>query len=311
MIYTITLNPALDRSIIVDNLVSDDANRVESEERYAGGKGIDASRVIKVLGGESVALGFVGGFHGIELEQRLLRQGVMCDFVETRGETRTNILIFEKQKNTQTILNASGPEVNEFEIRELLEKIKLVDNPEYVIVSGSVPKGVRQDIYKDIVTILKDRGAVTALDADGEVMKNGIGSLPNIVKPNIYELGRIIDREIKSVDDAVKGAEELLNKGVETVLVSMGGDGALLVGDSVGAKGIRGIPPKVKVDSTVGAGDSFLAAFILGKYRKLNIEDCLTFAVAAGAAASITPGTELCRKEDVERILKEVRIEEI
>lgn len=311
MIYTVTLNPALDRSIIVDLLVADDANRVVSEERYAGGKGIDASRVIKVLEGESVALGFVGGFHGMELEQRLLRQGVMCDFVGTRGETRTNILIFEKQRSSQTMLNASGPEVNEIEVRELIEKIKSIDNPEYVIVSGSVPKGVRNDIYMDIVKILKERGAVTALDADGEVMKTGIDSFPNIIKPNIHELGRLIGREIKSVDDAVKGADELLKKGIETVLVSMGGDGALLVGDSIGPKGIRGIPPVVKVDSTVGAGDSFLAAFVLGKYREMDVVDCLRFAVAAGAAASLTPGTELCRKEDVQRLLKEVRIEEI
>jgi 1-phosphofructokinase family hexose kinase len=308
MIYTITLNPALDRSIVVDCLVSDDANRIKSEVRYAGGKGIDVSRVIKVLGGESVALGFVGGYHGTELEQLLLRQGVKCDFIETRGETRTNILIFEKDKKAHTSLNAAGPEVNEIEVGELLEKIKLVDDPEYVIISGSVPQRVDLDIYKEIVRIMKGRGAITALDADGEVMKRGITALPNIIKPNIHELGRLLGREMKDIFDVVDGAKELLDMGIEIVLVSMGGDGAILVSDEIA---IKGVPPKVTVDSTVGAGDSFLAGFVLGKMRSLEIKDCLALAIASGAAASITPGTELCRKEDVDRLIDKVTIEEI
>ena len=160
MIYTVTLNPALDRALEVDELVPDDANRIRHEHSYAGGKGIDASRVVKVLGGESVALGFMGGFHGMELEQRLLRQGVRCDFVETRGETRTNILIFEKNKKTHTSLNASGQRVNEVEIGELLDKIRQVEDPGYFIVSGSVPEGVPVDIYAQIVAIARERGSL-------------------------------------------------------------------------------------------------------------------------------------------------------
>ncbi|MBN1573891.1 MAG: 1-phosphofructokinase [Deltaproteobacteria bacterium] len=314
MIYTITLNPALDRSITVEMLVSDDANRVVSEERYAGGKGIDVSRVIQVLGGDSVALGFVGGFHGMELEQRLLRQGVKCDFVETRRETRTNILIHEKLKKTHTILNASGPEVNEVEIRELMEKIKVIEDPEYAVISGSIPGGLKVDIYKDIVSIFNKRGSITALDADGEAMKQGIRAVPHIVKPNIHELGRLLGREIKNSEDAIRGAEELLDMGIKIVLISMGGDGAILVSEETKAKGIRalkGIPPEITVDSTVGAGDSFLAAFVLGRKRNLDIKECLALAVASGAAASITPGTELCKREDVERLLDRVKIEEI
>ncbi len=314
MIYTITLNPALDRSIILDILIADDANRVESEERYAGGKGIDVSRVIHVLEGDSVALGFIGGFHGMELEQRLLRQGVKCDFVETRGETRTNILIHEKLKKTHTSLNAPGPEVNEVEIRELMEKIRVIDDPEYVVISGSIPKGIDKGIYKEIVSILNGRGSITALDADGDVMKEGIKAVPHIVKPNIHELGRLLEREIKNSEDAIRGAEELLEMGIEIVLISMGGDGAILVSEETKEKGIRalkGIPPKVTVGSTVGAGDSFLAAFVLGIKRNLNIKECLALAVASGAAASITPGTELCRREDVKRLFDKVKIKEI
>ncbi len=308
MIYTVTLNPALDRAIEVEELVADDANRVESEERYAGGKGIDASRVIKILGGDSVALGFIGGFHGMELEQRLLRQGVRCDFVETRGETRTNILIFERTKKSHTSLNASGPDVNEVEVKELVEKVKKLEDPSYVIVSGSIPMGVSKDIYREIITIVKSKGAITVLDADGEVMIRGIDATPFIIKPNLHEIGRLLGRKVEGVRDAAQAATEMKDRGVSIVIVSMGGDGAVLVSD--GAK-LLGIPPKVEVDSTVGAGDSFLAAFVLGHSTKMDIRECLRLGVAAGAAASMTPGTELARKKDVDDILPHVTIEEI
>lgn len=308
MIYTVTLNPALDRAIELDELVPDDANRIKNEKSYAGGKGIDASRVIKVLGGESIALGFVGGFNGMELEQRLLRQGVICDFVETRGETRTNILIFEKTKKTHTSLNASGTEVNEVEVRELIEKIDNIADPEYVIISGSIPRGVKKDIYKEIVTIVKRRGAIVVLDSDGEVMKIGIEAKPHIIKPNLHELGRLVGREIGGIDDALSAAEGLMDGGIEMVLVSMGRDGALMVGKNTR---LIGIPPEVSVDSTVGAGDSFLAAFVLGYSRDMELKDCLRFGVAAGAAAAMTPGTELCRRNDVEDILSGVEVKEI
>ena len=308
MIYTVTLNPALDRALEVDELVPDDANRIRHEHSYAGGKGIDASRVIQVLGGESVALGFVGGFHGLELEQRLLRQGVRCDFVETRGETRTNILIFEKNKKTHTSLNASGQKVNEVEIGELLDKIRGVEDPGYFIVSGSVPEGVPVDIYENIIAIARERGALVALDADGEVMRRGLKARPDFIKPNMHELGRLVDRRLWSVEDALDAAESVREQGVSTILVSMGGDGALLVSDD--AK-LLGVPPKVEVDSTVGAGDSFLAGYILAHSRGEAPASCLRRAVAAGAAASMTPGTELARKEDVEAILPRVTIKDV
>jgi 6-phosphofructokinase 2 len=289
-------------------LVPDDANRIRWEHSYAGGKGIDASRVIQVLGGESVALGFVGGFHGLELEQRLLRQGVRCDFVETRGETRTNILIFENNKKTHTSLNASGQKVNEVEIGEILDKIREVEDPGYFIVSGSVPEGVPVDIYEKIVSIARGRGALVALDADGEVMRKGLSATPDFIKPNIHELGRLVGRRLTSVQDALEATQVVRGWGVSTILVSMGDMGALLVSD--GAR-LLGVPPAIEVDSTVGAGDSFLAGFILAHSRGEAPELCLRLAVASGAAAAMTPGTELARKNDVEAIMPKVTIEAV
>ncbi len=308
MIYTVTLNPALDRAIEVQELRSDDANRIESEKSYAGGKGIDASRVIQVLGAQSIALGFVGGFNGMELEQRLLRQGVICDFVETRGDTRTNILIYVLSTGTYTTLNAKGPDVNEVEVKELLDKIRGLNDVSYMIISGSIPRGVSQDIYRQIIDIVRKKGAFVALDADGEVMRHGIEAGPSIIKPNIHELGRLMNREITDIQGALKAAEELKKKEIDIVLVSMGGKGALLVSDSAR---LIAVPPKISLGSTVGAGDSLLAAFVLGHFQGRRLSECLRFGVAAGAASSMTPGTELCKREDVEALMPKVEIREV
>lgn len=308
MIYTVTLNPALDRSIEVQELRNDDANRIESEQSYAGGKGIDASRVIQVLGGHSIALGFVGGFNGMELEQRLLRQGVICDFVETRGDTRTNIIISVLSTGAYTTLNARGPDVNEVETKELLDKIRGLEDVSYMIISGSIPRGVSHDIYRQIIDIVRKKGAFVALDADGDVMIRGIEAGPSIIKPNIHELGRLMGREITDIEGALKAADELKKKEIDIILVSMGGRGALLVSDSAR---LLAVPPKITMGSTVGAGDSLLAAFVLGHFQGKRLAECLRYGVAAGAASSMTPGTELCRREDVEMLIPKVEVKEV
>jgi 6-phosphofructokinase 2 len=308
MIYTITANPALDRFLEVQELRNDDANRIESEKSYAGGKGIDASRVIQVLGGRSIALGFIGGFNGMELEQRLLRQGVICDFVETRGDTRTNIIIYVRSTGSYTTFNAKGPDVNEVEARELLDKIKEIEDVSYMIVSGSIPRGVSIDIYRQIVDIARKKGAFVALDADGDVMKHGIEAGPSIIKPNIHELGRLMGREISDIGGALEAATELKKRQIDIILVSMGAKGALLVSDSTR---LIAVPPKITLGSTVGAGDSLLAAFVLGHFQGWQLSECLRFGVAAGAAAAMTPGTELCKRDDVEALMPKVDIKEV
>ncbi|RLB07207.1 MAG: 1-phosphofructokinase, partial [Deltaproteobacteria bacterium] len=167
MIYTITLNPALDRTIEVEGLVMDDANRILHEARYAGGKGIDVSRVIKELGGESIALGFIGGYDGLELEGRLINEGVLCDFTTIGGETRTNIILYDRKKKTQIMLNAAGPRITPAEIGLFFQKIRSIPrDTEFVALSGSVPPGVSHSIYAQIITTLKGRGIRVALDAD-------------------------------------------------------------------------------------------------------------------------------------------------
>jgi len=200
----------------------------------------------------------------MELEQRLLRQRVLCDFVHTRGDTRTNILIYVRSTGTYTTLNARGPEVNEVEVKELLEKIQALNDAQYMIISGSIPRAVDAGIYRKIVEIVRGKGAFVALDADGDVLKVGIEGGPSIIKPNMHELSRLLGREITDVEGALAGAEELKKKEIDIILVSMGAKGALLVSDSAR---LVAVPPKIKVGSTVGAGDSLLAAFILGHFQ--------------------------------------------
>ncbi len=309
MIYTITLNPALDRTMEVDGLVTDDANRILREARYAGGKGIDCSRVIEELGGRSTALGFIGGYDGLELEGRLMNEGVLCDFTRIGGETRTNIIISNRKAKTHIILNAAGPRITAAEIGLFFERIRsLGRDAEFVIVSGSAPPGVNHNIYSQIITAFKGMGIRVALDADGELLRHGCQSKPFIIKPNINEFQRLTKVTSTEVPVLLKTARRVVEGGIDIVLISMG------------AKGLLGIkrdeaywatPPQVEVVSPVGAGDSTLAGFIYALTRGLGFRESLILATAAGTAAVTTAGTGLCGRKDVERIKKEVKLESL
>jgi len=307
MIYTITLNPALDRTIEVDGLVADDANRILHEERYAGGKGIDCSRVIEELGEESIALGFIGGYDGLELEGRLINEGVLCNFTRIGGETRVNIILSDRKQKTQIMLNAAGPRITPAEIGLFFQGIRsLGRDAEFVIVSGSVPPGVSHNIYAQIITTLKGKEIRVALDADGELLRHGCGAKPFLIKPNIHEFQRLTGLASAEIDDLLQGARHIAEGGVAIVLISMGPKGILGVSTD---ESYLAIPPQVEAVSHVGAGDSALAGFIYGFIKGMGFRESLMLAAAAGTAAVMTPGTELCKKNDVERIQKEVTIE--
>ena len=306
MIYTITLNPALDRTIEVDGLVADDANRILHEERYAGGKGIDCSRVIEELGEESIALGFIGGYDGLELEGRLINEGVLCDFTRIGGETRVNIILNDRKQKTQIMLNAAGPRITPAEVGLFFQKIRsLGRDAEFVIVSGSVPPGISRNIYAQIITTLKGKGIGVALDADGELLRHGCGAKPFVIKPNIHEFQRLTGLRSTAIDDLRKGALHIVAGGIEIVLISMGPKGILGVTKD---ESLWAIPPQVEVVSQVGAGDSALAGFIYGLTKEMGFRESLILAAAAGTAAVMTPGTELCKKKEVKRMQKEITI---
>jgi len=305
MIYTITLNPALDRTLWVQKTKPDDSNRVEREETYAGGKGIDVSKVLTNFGVSNRALGFVGGFAGEELEGRLLNQGVSCDFVRISAETRTNIIINDISTGNQTVFSASGPQVEPYELMQMIHKVEKLEGPEIVVISGSLPPGVSPEIYRKMSELAKSEGSKVIMDADGDAFRVGIRGFPDVIKPNVHELSRLVGGDLEESGQVIKAAQDLREQGVEIVLVSMGAQGILLAGEK---EQYLATPPAVKVENTIGAGDSAVAGFVYGLAQGKSLKESLVYAVAAGTATTLRPGTALCEKEDFVKLVPEITV---
>jgi 6-phosphofructokinase 2 len=305
MIYTITLNPALDRTIWIDRIREDVSNRILDECSYAGGKSIDVSKVLKNFGVDNIALGFVGGFAGRELEGRLLNEGIQSDFIRVAGETRTNIILHEKETGRQLAFNAKGPQISPSEIMQLIEQIEKLPCPELVTIGGSLPPGVSPEIYRKIITMFGKCRARIVLDVDGQALSIGIKARPNIIKPNIHELSELVGRELKEIDEVVAAAREINKEGVEIVLVSMGARGILLVSNR---EAYVAVPPEVNVENTIGAGDSAVAGFVFGLIDGKDLKTALIYAAAAGTATTINQGTALCQKEDFLNLIPLVKL---
>ena len=305
MIYTITLNPALDRTLWVEKIQPDESNRIEREQRYAGGKGIDVSKVLVTLGVSNKALGFVGGFAGEELEGRLLNEGLTTDFIRISGETRTNIIVNDMSTATQTVFTARGPEINPHELMKLIQRVERLDEPEVLVISGSLPSGVHPEIYRKIIEMAKSRGARVILDTDGEALKVGIQGYPDAIKPNVHELSRLVGGELKEMEEIIRAAHNVREQGTGIVLVSMGARGILLVAEK---ERYLASPPEVQVKNTIGAGDSAVAGFIYGMVKGKSLDTALTYAVAAGTATTLRPGTALCRKEDFLKLVPQIKL---
>ncbi len=305
MIYTITLNPALDRTLWIDKIRTDDANRIQKEEKFAGGKGIDVSRVLGHLGVPNHALGFLGGYVGMEVEGLLLQEGIYCDFTRIANDTRTNIILNVRETGQQISFNARGPEVRPAELTAFFQKLEQLPAPEYVTISGSLPENLSPVIYARSIEILKRKGARVLLDSDGDNLRVGLTAEPAIIKPNLHELERLLNRTLTDLNEVLAAAEEIQQKGVEIVLVSMGAKGILLVS---AAEKLLAVPPKVHVVNTIGAGDSAVAGFVFAQIQKKSLTEALAYAVAAGTATTLQPGTALARPEHIRELLPKVEI---
>jgi 6-phosphofructokinase 2 len=304
MLYTITLNPALDRTFWLDRIQEDITNRIEREERFPGGKGIGVSRVLTTLGVYNRALGFTGGFHGAELEARLLEQGIQCNFTPIEEETRSNIVIHEKSTGRQLLFSSKGPRIHPGELARFCSDLATIEDPTLVSIGGSLPDGVKPAIYRIIIRDLARQGTRVVLDAEGEALQAGLSARPYAVKPNLRELSLAMGRTISSLSEIIRAAEELHQNGVEVVLVSMGSKGILLVSRK---ERLIASPPPVQVKNTVGAGDSAVAGFLYGIIKGDDLETSLRYAVAAGTATTLREGTALAEKEDVMRLFPQIR----
>jgi 6-phosphofructokinase 2 len=229
----------------------------------------------------------------------------LTNFTRIAGETRTNIILKEQDTGIQYGISASGPEISAGEIGQIYQSILNINDMTYLVLSGSLPKGVSPNLYGQLILAGKKNGSFIVLDTDGKALKESIEFLPSCIKPNGHELSRLVGKELESESSILLACAEIHEKGVPYVLVSRGKQGLIL---STREKKIRAVAPPVEVDSTVGAGDSAVAGFVLAHSQGKDLMDSLRLACAAGTATAKTPGTELCNREEVEKILAQVEI---
>lgn len=305
MIITVTMNPAIDKTADLDKFKYQSLNRLKNVIVDAGGKGINVSKTIKAIGGESIATGFCGQNDKL-IENMLKAQDIRTDFVKIKGDIRTNLKVVE-EGGILTELNEAGPVIQENELNELIEKLEsYADENALFILAGSIPSGVDKDIYEKLIVKLKAKGAKVFLDADGELFMNALKSNPTIIKPNKFELEQYYKCEDEvTEEELIKMGEKLLDKGIELVAISLGKDGALFLTreNKVKCPGL-----KVNAHSTVGAGDAMVAALSYGINLKLDIKECICLAVATSAGAVTTKGTKPPTKELIEELKKNVKI---
>ncbi len=307
MIVTVTLNPSVDRLIYVKQLVAHDTNRILRIEEDVGGKGVNVARVLRRLDVPVTATGFLGGRTGRYIQRELQEEeGVPCDFVWVRGETRINLAIQEEDGSPPTSLNERGPAISEEDLEKLIGKVRaLAQGAKYVVLGGSLPPGVPADIYATLVQVAGDSGARVALDADGEPLLHGLTAKPFLIKPNEMETERLLGRAVDTLDDAGRAAQELHRRGVPVVIVSIGEKGAAVACDD----GCWvAVPPQIRAVSTVGSGDSMVAGFLSVLIRQGTIEDAIRWGTAAGAATAMTDGSDIGTAEQIRALLEQVEV---
>lgn len=298
MVYTITLNPAFDYVMFVDELQSRDINRSRSEALYCGGKGINVSTVLKELDVPSVAWGFIAGFTGEELARRLEADGIRADFTRVkRGLTRINVKIKAQE---EVDVNANGPEVDEEEIAALMEKLSEAKAGDVVILAGAPPRNLPADIYQRMLLRLDGKGVRFVVDAEGDLLKNALPYKPLLIKPNHHELAGLFGvKDALTEEEIVRYARLLQKEGAQNVLVSRGGDGAILVDETGEVHKIGALPGKVV--NTVGAGDSMVAGFVAGVIKTGDYGYALKLGSACGNATACMEG--LATREAIARVL--------
>lgn len=309
MIVTVTMNPAIDKTVDIDILERGGLNRIQHVELDAGGKGINVSKTIHALGGKSVATGFIAGNSGNIIRGVLDQWQIENDFIEVSGETRTNTKVFEKSGEL-TELNEPGPTVEEQDVKALLHKLEGYADPNTLFVlAGSVPQGVPKDIYQKITELVHQKGAKVLLDADGELFTKALEAVPDIIKPNRVELEQYAGMDyIASEQELLSAAEKLMEKGIGTVAVSMGKSGAIFLMEDTKVK-CPGL--KVKAHSTVGAGDAMVAALSYSWSEGKSPEDTVKMCMAVSAGAVTTIGTKPPAKDVVSSLLEQVVLEEV
>ncbi|ARI76591.1 1-phosphofructokinase [Halobacillus mangrovi] len=303
MIYSCTLNPSIDYVMSVHEFEAAGLNRAHQTFYYPGGKGINVSRVMSRLGVDTAALGFIGGFTGEFVKNFLSKENVSHQFVDTGQTTRVNVKL---KSSNETEINGPGPNLTENHQQKLLEQVRSLTEEDTLVLAGSVPSSLPSDFYNTIADICYKNGTKFVADTSGDALKNLIGHPLFFLKPNHHELGELFSTNVDSIDKAAHYAAKLLDEGVKHVVISMGGAGAVYVGEN---KRLVANVPKGKVKNSVGAGDSLVSGFIAALHKGESVEEAFRYGVAAGSATAFND--DLCERDDVENLLNEIAISSI
>ncbi|QGX00781.1 fructose-1-phosphate kinase [Streptococcus equinus] len=303
MIYTVTLNPSIDFIVRLDHLELGSVNRMTSDDKFAGGKGINVSRILQRLDVDNTATGFIGGFTGRFVEDGLTAEGIKTNFVQVSEDTRINVKI---KAGEETEINGAGPKISDEKLEELKAILAGLSSDDTVVFAGSAPSSLGNQVYNTLIPIAKKAGAEVVCDFEGQTLLDSLNYQPLLVKPNNHELADIFGVELNGLEDIEKYAREILAKGAKNVIISMAGDGALLVTPEAAyfAKPIKGT-----VKNSVGAGDSMVAGFT-GEYVKSGDPiEALKWGVACGTATTFSD--DLATAEFIKETYQKVEVEKL
>ncbi|MGB6408973.1 MAG: 1-phosphofructokinase [Planococcus donghaensis] len=300
MIYTCTIAPSIDYTVYLSEFDSGKLNRTNDVHYYPGGKGINVSRVLKRLGVSNKALGFAGGFTGHYIEEYLTNEGVETDFIETTEITRINVKI---KSESETELNGPGPALTVDQLSALTKKVRDMNEGDWFVLAGSLPNEIGPDYFLELATICQAKNIHFVLDTSGPMLKSILTAPVFLVKPNQHELGELFGVDITNLTEVYHYARKLVDSGTEHVVVSMGGDGAMLVTKD---RALIAKAPQGTVVNTVGAGDSLVSGFIASYAASGDAAQAFRFGVACGSATAFR--SDLCRKEDVETLLDQIEV---
>lgn len=299
MIYTVSLNPSLDYILNLNAFELGKTNRSAKEEIYVGGKGINVSIVLKNLGIESKILGFSGGFVGKEIEKIVQDIGCSCDFINVSENSRINIKL---KSSEETEINANGPNISNQQIEQLYSKLDNLKNGDILVLAGSIPNSLPNDIYEKIQERLKSKDIKIIVDATKELLTNSLKYSPFLIKPNKDELSEIFNVELKTKEDIIFYAKKLKEKGAKNIIVSLGKDGAIFIDENENVYSLDA--PKGNLVNSVGAGDSMIAGFISGLAKFNNYEKAFKYSVATGSGTAFSKW--LAEKEIVNQIFEKM-----
>lgn len=300
MIYTVTLNPSIDYIVEVDHFQLNHLNRIDRENKFPGGKGINVSRVLNTIHVRSKALGFLGGFTGRFIQETLENEGVHTDFVKVKDDSRINIKL---KTDGETELNGLGPALTEENIQELHNKLEALQEGDILVLAGSIPPSLPNTFYSDLTRKFSARGVKVVVDAGGKILAEVLKDKPFLVKPNHHELNELFETSITTVEEVIPYGKKVVEMGARNVIVSMAGDGALLF---TNGEVYTATIPKGKVLNSVGAGDSLVAGFIGTYVKEQDFVSSFQIAVATGSATAFSQ--DLATKEKIDSLMEQVKI---